>query len=182
MRKTGRLQSAFPELLPLDVFQLRRLRICCPACFGDNKHCRTCGGHGYVCPNCRGARWLVERRNDIDERGPYNEPVMVRCNGCGLLMTEGWVFDAEHELNTVEAWLMRWQAGDVPDEHAAEEARIASERLTNDVRRQAARVAQHVAWNNLYAPSTELVTAGAAGDTGRSGQPPSADDDLDRPF
>lgn len=67
-----------------------RDRTLCPACYRRvNPHCTTCGGErhrdgvvGYVCPDCRGARFEAQRLPD-GTRGS-----IVNCHGCTTGMTD----------------------------------------------------------------------------------------------
>jgi hypothetical protein len=97
-------RAVSPLLAELTHLEYRKLRICCPECEATKENCRACGGGGYVCPTCRGARYLgLERKGDAS--------VLRRCFGCGVGSSQGdgWEYDPYRELLTIEAWLEKWQ-------------------------------------------------------------------------
>ena len=102
------LRLLFPELgaIPLGIYY--KLRIACCGYLiveGEDRmrNCHQCrNNHGWVCPDCLGARWL----------STYPDPPwMVRCLSCCYETVDAkgkiiGVYDEERERASVKRWLV----------------------------------------------------------------------------
>lgn len=86
-----------------EVFMVREVKpaLICPMCDGyslrmDEQCCQNCGGMGFVCPFCRGAR-LVKLKRHKDDSGPE----VAYCPAC---MPQG-TYVAEREMDSIRYWV-----------------------------------------------------------------------------
>lgn len=103
------LRTVMPELGRISLTYYYHLPMACCAHLivaGATKivHCKICDNQGWVCPMCRGARWLA---------ADWVEPEhMMRCPGCVYERVDDkgriyGTYDAERALVTARTWLAR---------------------------------------------------------------------------
>jgi len=69
---------------------------------GDKEACESCGATGFVCPVCRGARWLTNGRT---------APMKVTaCPGCMVNSPTGYAVSTSIEARTIQTFLNRQAA------------------------------------------------------------------------
>ena len=90
----------FFELLACDSCMRGPNNICCPAHI-----CRTCHGSGFVCPQCRGMRFVRSLVFNPGAAAHQNVRELLRCPGC----TEGNNIHPEQERRAIERYLMKYR-------------------------------------------------------------------------
>jgi hypothetical protein len=118
------LWNGVPALKDVSLIEYLTMQICCPDCMTKRAGCKVCGGTGFVCPTCRGARFLAVHQDQ-------DASLLSPCHDCGLDMSKGWVYDADKEFLAIERWIEDWSVGVAHNTEAEKRAVAEKERAAH---------------------------------------------------